>query len=83
MSAVVEEFPRRRRGRPPKYDWDSCFDGQIHVWYQGTDFDTSTTSFRALVHRTANAREGGSWRAETRIDKNNNSVIFRFFEEQS
>lgn len=78
MSAVVEEFPRRRRGRPPKYDWESCFDGQIHVWYQGTDFDVSPQSFRALVHRTAAARDG-DWKAETRIDKNNNSVMFKFY----
>lgn len=79
MSAVIDEFPRRRRGRPPKYNWDDLFDGEIHVFYQGTDFDTSPTSFRALVHRTAGAREG-DWKAETRIDKNAKSVLFKFYQ---
>lgn len=67
----------KRRGRPPLYDWDRYFDGEIHILYQGTDFQVSPQSFRALVHRTANSR---GMKAETRLDKNANSVAFRFFE---
>jgi hypothetical protein len=79
MAETIAEFPRRRRGRPPIYDWDSCFDGQIHVWHKGTDFNTSPQSFRALVHRTAAARtEGGPWKAETRI-LDGNQVAFKFY----
>lgn len=79
MSYTVKEFPRRRRGRPPKYDWDRYFDGEIHVLRQGVDFQISPTSFRALVHRTANAR--GNWRAETQINKNEGTVLFKFVQE--
>ena len=82
MSEVIEEFPRRKRGRPPKYDWEECFDGQIHVFYKGQDFDVSIESFRALVHRTASARsKGGPWKAETSISKNDQTVAFRFYNE--
>lgn len=84
MGDVIESFPRRRRGRPPIYDWDSLFDGQIHVWHQGEDFKTSPVSFRALVHRTAAARsEGGPWKAETRIQAASAdrppAVLFKFY----
>lgn len=79
MSTTITEFPRRRRGRPPKYNWDQCFDGEIHVFYQGTDFEVSPESFRALVHRTAAARDG-DWKAETRVDKTANSVMFKFYQ---
>lgn len=68
--------PRKRRGRPPKYDWELLGDGQLHVLYEGQDFETSCTSFRALVHRSANAR---GLKADTRIDKNAHSVAFTFF----
>lgn len=77
MATVVDQFPRRRRGRPPKYDWDPLFDGEIHVWFKGEDFQVSPASFRALVHRTASARDG-NWKAETRIV--GDSVMFRFDE---
>lgn len=80
MGHTIDQFPRRRRGRPPLYDWESYFDGQIHVLYQGRDFNPSPQSFRALVHRTA-AAKGVGWKAETQIDKNNNSVSFRFYQE--
>ncbi len=71
---------KRKRGRPPLYDWDSLFDDQIHHYFKGADFQVSIESFRALVHRTASARiEGGPWKAETKIDKNAQSVSFRFF----
>jgi hypothetical protein len=79
MPHTIDQFPRRKRGRPPKYDWESYFDGQIHVLYSGQDFDISPKSFRALVHRTARSREGGEWRAETQIDKTASSVAFRFY----
>ena len=84
MAHTVEQFPRRRRGRPPKYSWDRFFDDQIHVLYQGEDFKSELDSFRALVHRTANARprayEGaGPWKAHTQIDKDNKSVSFLFY----
>lgn len=78
MASVVEQFPKRHRGRPPKYDWDKYADGQTWVCHQGRDFDTSPISFRALVHRTANAR---GLKAETTINKHSKSVTFRFFEE--
>ena len=68
---------KRGRGRPAKYDWDKYLDGNRWVCYQGTDFDTSPTSFRALVHRTANSR---GLKCETQIDKHSNSVSFRFIE---
>lgn len=80
MSEIVQEFTKKRRGRPPLYDWDSLFDEEIHVYYKGIDFQTNIESFRALVHRTASTRtEGGPWRTETRIDRNQQSVEFRFF----
>lgn len=68
----------RKRGRPPKYDWDKYSDGQPWVLYRGTDFDTSVVSFRALVHSAARSR---GLKAETAIDPRNESVSFRFFEE--
>lgn len=80
MSTTLKEFPRRRRGRPPLYDWDSLFDEDIHVFYKDKDFNITIESFRALVHRTANARvEDGPWKAQTQIDKNSKSVAFRFY----
>ena len=79
MSDVIKEFPKGKRGRPALYDWDSCFDGQIHVFFKGQDFHTSIESFRALVHRTASARAAdGPWKAETSIDRQQQSVIFQF-----
>lgn len=77
MASVVQDFPRRHRGRPPIYDWDKYADGQVWICKQGQDFDTSPVSFRALVHRTANAR---GMKAETTINKRDQSVTFRFFE---
>jgi hypothetical protein len=59
------------------YDWDKFSDGQNWVCRRGEDFQTSPMSFRALVHRTANAR---GMKAETQIDKNAQTVSFRFFE---
>lgn len=66
MTETLTAMPTRRRGRPPKYDWDTITDGQIHVLRQGRDFQTSAVSFRALCHRTAAARSLG---LETRIQK--------------
>jgi hypothetical protein len=88
MAHTIESFPRRRRGRPPMYDWDALFDGQIHVWYQGEDFKTSPVSFRALVHRTAATRsEDGPWKAETRIQSASAdrpaAVLFKFYNPES
>lgn len=77
MSSVVTEFPKRHRGRPPLYDWDKYSDGQSWVCRAGQDFQTSPTSFRALVHRTASAR---GLKAETIIDKHAQTVTFRFFD---
>lgn len=56
MTETLTELPKRRRGRPPKYDWDTITDGQIHVLRKGRDFPTSAVSFRALCHRTADVR---------------------------
>lgn len=78
MASVLADFPKRHRGRPPIYDWDKYADGQNWVCKQGEDFETSPVSFRALVHRTANAR---GMKAETTIDKDRNTVSFRFFNE--
>jgi hypothetical protein len=75
MASTIKQLTKRQRGRPPKYDWDLWGDGQSWVCHEGTDFFTSTTSFRALVHRTANSR---GCKAETTIDKNNKSVSFRW-----
>lgn len=80
MANVIEEFPRRHRGRPPIYDWDTYSDGQNWVCYQGTDFQTSPTSFRALVHRTANSR---GMKAQTIINKEDKSVAFHFYREDN
>jgi hypothetical protein len=77
MASVVQQFPTRHRGRPPIYDWEKYGDGQTWVCRQGVDFETSPTSFRALVHRTANAR---GMKAETTINKYDKSVTFRFTE---
>jgi hypothetical protein len=77
MATTVQEFPRRHRGRPPIYDWDKFSDGQTWVCRQGQDFNITPVSFRALVHRTANAR---GMKAETTINKRDQSVTFRFFE---
>lgn len=80
MADKVEQFARRKRGRPAIYDWDSCFDGEIHRFFQGQDFTVTLESFRALVHRTASARiEGGPWKATTQIDRDNKSVAFTFY----
>jgi hypothetical protein len=69
----------KKRGRPALYNWNDCFDGEEHIFFQGQDFITSIDSFRALVHRTANAKaEGGPWKAETKIDRSQKSVMFRF-----
>lgn len=75
------DFPRKRqRGRPPKYDWDPCFDGEARIWTRGVHFHTKPESFRALVHATATAREqDGPWRAQTQIDKETGRVMFRFY----
>lgn len=80
MSEVITQFPKKKRGRPALYDWDSCFDGQIHVFYKGQDFQTSIESFRALVHRTANTRNDGNWKAETQINRKSDpqTVMFKF-----
>jgi hypothetical protein len=85
MSQTTDKMPpSRKKGRPPLYDWDSCFDGDVHIFYKGEDFDVDIESFRALVHRTANTRvEGGPWKAETRLDRNAKSVAFRFFNPQT
>lgn len=81
MSEVLQEFPTRHRGRPPKYNWDQITDGQIHVLRRGRDFDTSAISFRALAHRTATAR---GLKVETSIQKPTEDqaegVIVRFFQ---
>lgn len=74
---TLDEFPRRRRGRPPKYDWDAYFNGEINVLYQGVDFNVPLDSFRALVHRTANSR---GMKAHTQVDNNNKYVAFKFVE---
>ena len=80
MSETIKESPKKKRGRPALYDWESCFDGEIHVFYKGQDFFTSIESFRALVHRTANTRStDGPWKAETEIDRRQESVIFKFW----
>lgn len=79
MASTIDQFPTRKRGRPPIYDWDSLFDGQIHVYFQGQDFQVDPKSFRALVHRTASARLGGPWKAETHLDLKGGSVSFRFY----
>ena len=69
----------KKRGRPALYNWDECFDGEEHIFFRGRDFATSIDSFRALVHRTANAQAvGGPWKAETKIDRSQQSVMFRF-----
>lgn len=77
MATVVEQLPKRHRGRPPKYDWDRYSDGRNYRCVQGVDFDTSPVSFRALVHRTADAR---GLKAETRIDKAAGAVLFRIYD---
>lgn len=66
MATVVEQFEKRHRGRPPKYNWDKYMDGQIWILHEGSDFDCpgGAKSFRALVHRTATSR---GLKAETRI----------------
>lgn len=81
MSEILTEFPKRHRGRPPKYDWDKITDGQIHVLRKGRDFDTSAVSFRALAHRTATSR---GMTVTTNIQKATEdaaeAVIVRFFQ---
>lgn len=66
----------KHRGRPPTYDWDKLSDGQVWVRYKGIDFQSEVASFRALVHRTASAK---GLKVETSIDKNAESVTFRFY----
>lgn len=79
MTETLTEVPRARRGRPPKYDWDAIADGQVHVLRKGRDFHTSAVSFRALCHRTKQARGMG---LETTIQKATSdaeeAVIVRF-----
>lgn len=77
MAQTIADLPRRRRGRPPLYDWDLYANGDNWVCRKGVDFQTSPTSFRALVHRTATAR---GLKAETFIDKTAETVSFRFFD---
>lgn len=77
MANIIESMPRRKRGRPAKYDWDKYADGQNWVLYRGTDFEVSLSSFRALVHSAARSR---GFKAETVLNKNNDSVSFRFYE---
>lgn len=80
MADTLDEFPRRPKGRPPLYDWESCFDGEIHIFYKGEDFQVTLESFRALVHRTAGARiKDGPWKATTKLDKDANAVAFTFY----
>jgi hypothetical protein len=52
-------------------------DGQVWVVHKDRDFHTDATSFRALVHRTANSR---GQKAETVISKDKKSVTFRFYD---
>lgn len=73
----MTERKTRGRGRPALHDWDKYADGQLWVLYQGEDFHCELASFRALVHRTAQAR---GMNKETSIDKNARSVSFRIFD---
>jgi hypothetical protein len=78
MASVVSTgFPPAIVGDLPSMTGTSTAMGRrgsaVRVW----TFQTSPTSFRALVHRTANAR---GMKAETTINKYDKSVTFRFFE---
>lgn len=75
MSEVLNKMPRRQRGRPPKHPWDKWGDGNIHSCEQGVDFHSEVFSFRALVHRSANAR---GLKAET--STSGKRVTFRFYD---
>lgn len=58
MSETLTEFPAKRRGRPPLYDWESWIFPleKINVLREGRDYKTSRVSFRALCHRAATSR---------------------------
>lgn len=81
MSETLPEFPRRRRGRPPLYEWDQWIDGNIHVLRQGREFKTDRISFRALCHRTATSR---GLKVETRMldtgDGQSPGLVVRFYD---
>ena len=50
--------PRRLRGRPPKYDWNTIMDGQDKLLFRGGDFGENLTAkdFRVQVLAEANRR---------------------------
>lgn len=76
MAETINSLPHRKRGRPAKYDWDKYSDGQNWVLFRGRDFETSLSSFRALVHSAARSR---GLKAETSLDNKSESVSFRIF----
>ena len=57
MSRIIENFDFSI-GRRSKYDWDTFFDGNIHLLEQGEDFDCSTASFRTQAYNAARSRQG-------------------------
>jgi hypothetical protein len=54
----LKELPKRRsgRGRAPRHDWDSWFDGAVWRLVQGEDFTSKMSSFRAQISFAGRAR---------------------------
>lgn len=49
----------RRRGRPPKYNWDLWFSGNVKTLRRGRDFDEDTKIYNLQNYITRKARQFG------------------------
>jgi hypothetical protein len=86
MSETIPPF-ESRRGRPPKYDWNSWCDQTARRLYRGTaeevkagekDFEADLVSFRTMVHRKARDL-GPKVGAYTHINKADQSISVQFY----
>lgn len=50
MAKEVKSFPKAKRGRPIKYDYDRMFNGKKWAFTEGVDFTVAPNSFKAAIY---------------------------------